>query len=220
MTSSTTLATNNVDYKPTLLKTNKHTASSETNTANSFSETLKSVFSSSTSNKTKAVDELSTATSDKPAEQVAAAPEVGETVSNVASSAIDLGMGLATGNPLTVGLGGTDMLQTVLRADIEAQFTQLGQGIATALIAGLAGDPSATKVLPTSDELAAQAAAASAEIVSNSSKQVAALNNNATSSSLSINEGKGIPTKGTIPKAILEASASTPAEILKAPEKV
>lgn len=198
MTLPTTLATNDVDYKPTLLKTNNHQASSETNDSRSFSETLKSALSAEPARET------------KPAEEATSATEVSQTVSDVASSAVDLGMGLATGNPLAAGLGGADMLQTVLRADIEAQFTQLGQGIAAALIAGLAGDPSATEVLPTSEELAAQAAAASADIVSNSSKQVAALNDTTVSDPQAIQGEKGIPTKGTIPKAILEASAATP----------
>ena len=148
--SNTPLATNSLDYKPNLIEVNNQ-QTSEVKQDTSFTQKLQDALSpkSDTQQNTEAL-----ATSANSTDNAEGTVDVG--IMDVAPAAMNIGMGLASGNPVAAGLAGTDLLQSVLRADIEKQFTELGQGIAAALIAGMSGDPSATQVLPTAEELAEQ----------------------------------------------------------------
>ncbi|MEE1674618.1 hypothetical protein SNR37_004061 [Agarivorans aestuarii] len=208
--SNTPLATNSLDYKPNLIEVNKQQPS-EVKSESSFTQKLQDALSPNI-DKQQSTETLATnASIDDNSEGTV---DVG--IMDVAPAAMNIGMGLASGNPVAAGLAGTDLLQSVLRADIENQFTELGQGIAAALVAGMSGDPSATQVLPTAAELAEQAALASADIVAEGSQQVAAASQNGSAATGVSQEGKSVPTKGAIPKAILDAeNAPKNDELLK-----
>ncbi|MDO6687825.1 MULTISPECIES: hypothetical protein [unclassified Agarivorans] len=209
--SSTPLATNDVAYKPKLLDVSNQQPS-EVKTDTSFSQKLKQALTPD-SQKEPVTEQVASSA------QTAGAVENGVGITDIAPAAMDIGLGLATGNPIQAGLAGADLMQTVLKADIEKQFTELGQGIAAALVAGLSGDPSATQVLPTAEELAEQAALASAEIVNEGGLQVAAANQSAAGLIGTSQEGKSVPTKGSVPKAMLEAQANINDDELLDPNK-
>ncbi|MDO6763171.1 hypothetical protein [Agarivorans sp. 1_MG-2023] len=210
--SSTPLATNDVAYKPKLLDVSNQQPS-EVKTDTSFSQKLKQALTPD-SQKEPVTEQVASST-----QKAGAAAENGVGITDIAPAAMDIGLGLATGNPIQAGLAGADLMQTVLKADIEKQFTELGQGIAAALVAGLSGDPSATQVLPTAEELAEQAALASAEIVNEGGLQVAAANQSAAGLIGTSQEGKSVPTKGSVPKAMLEAQANINDDELLDPNK-
>ncbi|GAB1624015.1 hypothetical protein AAOGI_40650 [Agarivorans albus] len=208
--SNTPLATNSLDYKPKLIEVNNQQAS-EVKSDTSFTQKLQDALSpkSDTQQNTEAL-----ATTTNTGDKAEGTVDVG--IMDVAPAAMNIGMGLASGNPVAAGLAGTDLLQSVLRADIEKQFTELGQGIAAALVAGMSGDPSATQVLPTAEELAEQAALASADIVAEGSQQIAAASQTGSAATGVSQEGKSVPTKGSIPKAMLQGdSAVQNDELLK-----
>jgi flagellar hook-basal body complex protein FliE len=208
--SKTPLATNSLDYKPNLIEVNKQQAS-EVKSETSFTQKLQDALSPK-SDKPQNAEALATSAS----AEANAEGSVDIGLMDVAPAAMNIGMGLASGNPVAAGLAGTDLLQSVLRADIEKQFTELGQGIAAALVAGMSGDPSATQVLPTAEELAEQAALASADIVAEGSQQIAAASQTGSAATGVSQEGKSVPTKGSIPKAMLDAeNAPKNDELLK-----
>ncbi|WP_220719908.1 hypothetical protein [Agarivorans litoreus] len=211
--SNTPLATNSLDYKPNLIEVNNQ-QTSEVKTGSGFTQKLQDALSlkSDTQLNTQAL-----ATATNTGDKAEGTVDVG--IMDVAPAAMNIGMGLASGNPVAAGLAGTDLLQSVLRADIEKQFTELGQGIAAALIAGMSGDPSATQVLPTAEELAEQAALASAGIVAEGSQQVAAASQIGSAASGVSQEGKSVPTKGAIPKAMLQAGNTVQNDELLQQEK-
>ncbi|WP_221075232.1 hypothetical protein [Agarivorans aestuarii] len=208
--SNTPLATNSLDYKPNLIEVNKQQPS-EVKSETSFTQKLQDALSPK-SDKPQNAEAL--ATSESAEANTKGTVDIG--LMDVAPAAMNIGMGLASGNPVAAGLAGTDLLQSVLRADIEKQFTELGQGIAAALVAGMSGDPSATQVLPTAEELAEQAALASADIVAEGSQQIAAASQTGSAATGVSQEGKSVPTKGSIPRAMLDAeNAPKNDELLK-----
>ncbi|MGY5451490.1 hypothetical protein ACVFI8_11195 [Agarivorans sp. MS3-6] len=188
---SAPLQTNDVAYKPNLLKVNEP----QVTPSAGFGEKLQSALLPDAPEPSSVAGTVGDQVTDLSG---------GSDILDVAPAAMDIGVSLASGNPVAAGLAGADLLQSVLKADIEAQFTDLGQGIAAALVAGLSGDPSATAVLPSAEELAEQAALVSADIVANGSQQVANASNNVLGNIGTSQEGKSTPTKGTIPKAFLD----------------
>ncbi len=152
--------------------------------------------------------------------------DTGDIITGVAG----VGLGLASGNVLSAGLAGTELLQATFQSQIQEEFTELGQELAVALIAGLSGDPSATAVASASSDTSLQqslltkasavgdsanqavsdtAAAASDEL--DASTQ--ALKTKIAAAQASAANSDTAKTVGTIPQALLNARAAE-AELL------
>ncbi|WP_432455489.1 hypothetical protein ACRRS0_08545 [Agarivorans sp. QJM3NY_29] len=219
---STPLATQDIAYKPKLIEVNAQQTAEESSNGG-FAETLKQVLqlgdSSATESLGQAADKLTTE------EQTAKAEPKDLSLEELAPKALDLGLGLASGNPIAAGLAGTDLLQSGLKTDIEAQFTQLGQTLAAALVAGLSGNPIATAVTSSVESVGQQTAldqvkaigeqalgaeskiAGVSDLVEAVGSKIAGVTESAEAKTAANLTG-AIKTKGTIPQAILDAQAA------------